>query len=318
MTSRIAYLAAIAALPCLFSACQGDPRPLGWELEFEGDLARNARVVEARIREGTCSGDIIYTIDIRRTGPVMMTEAPVLDDGMWSFEGRAFTSTCQLYAQGCTTVTLPTPGPVVVSMGDRAVIDACPASQCTDGLCSATGSDGGARDAGPAGDAGPCTGCMLGGACVAGTNLSACGTGGEMCEDCGECGACRSGACMPSDGSDCMDGAGICRGGSCCTGCWDGTSCEVGNTGVACGANGGSCNTCTDCVGCTAGACGGMAAEGAACSVGLCHGTPSACCAGCWNGSICVPGDTPMECGTDGVPCVACPAPQSCIGHICT
>lgn len=42
-----------------------------------------------------------------------------------------------------------------------------------------------------------------------------------------------------------LEGAvGLCRMGSCCTGCWDGSTCHAGNDDVRCGAAGGACRLC--------------------------------------------------------------------------
>jgi alpha-tubulin suppressor-like RCC1 family protein len=54
--------------------------------------------------------------------------------------------------------------------------------------------------------------------------------------------------CSAGEGAACDDGmggpTGTCHGGSCCLGCWDGSSCQVGSTPSACGASGAECNVC--------------------------------------------------------------------------
>jgi len=57
--------------------------------------------------------------------------------------------------------------------------------------------------------------------------------------------------CMGADGTACPGG--LCYAGGCCTGCWNGTSCQRGDTAAVCGAAGADCAAC-DCD-CTAGAC---------------------------------------------------------------
>jgi len=47
-----------------------------------------------------------------------------------------------------------------------------------------------------------------------------------------------------TDDEPCGDGAGICRGGECCFGCFDGSSCAAGDTPAACGLAGEMCGTC--------------------------------------------------------------------------
>lgn len=72
---------------------------------------------------------------------------------------------------------------------------------------------------------------------------------------CGPCETCMGGACVAmSDGEACTGGT--CHSGACCTGCWNGTMCEMGRTTSACGRNGASCATC-ECASdtCTDGAC---------------------------------------------------------------
>src|SRR5207245_3991218 len=57
--------------------------------------------------------------------------------------------------------------------------------------------------------------------------------------DCGECGTCVGGTCgVALDGQPCSVSAGLCYGGICCTGCWDGATCAAGTTIGACGTGG--------------------------------------------------------------------------------
>jgi len=66
-----------------------------------------------------------------------------------------------------------------------------------------------------------------------------------------DCSVCMGGACVLRDGGeDCDFGAAIrggCRGGRCCTGCWDGTSCGPpdGSSDTQCGMRGEPCVDCT-------------------------------------------------------------------------
>ena len=111
--------------------CEGDPQPLGWELEFEeGALLSRAAVVEALILDGGCDGEEISSTEIVR-GELSMAMSPVLADGRWAFVGRARDASCTLFAEGCTEVELPTVGPVVVVlMADRLLYDGRPAPSC--------------------------------------------------------------------------------------------------------------------------------------------------------------------------------------------
>ena len=95
-----------------------------------------------------------------------------------------------------------------------------------------------------------CQGCCLPGLCMAGNTTGACGLGGVVCDIClaTPCttAACNSGTCSQTDrldGSLCS-GPGTCHGGSCCTGCWDGSACQPGTAGAACGDLGAPCVNC--------------------------------------------------------------------------
>ncbi len=94
---------------------------------------------------------------------------------------------------------------------------------------------------------------------TAGAGGSACGEG----EECNGSGRCRS--TMPetdagpepcaTDGETCGGGAGVCRGGFCCTGCWTGSDCRAGGSVDACGASGDSCAECGTGNQCAGGTC---------------------------------------------------------------
>lgn len=68
---------------------------------------------------------------------------------------------------------------------------------------------------------------------------------------------------------------GLCRGGRCCTGCWDGSRCRAGTSSTQCGGGGTACANCTDgdpCTSdvCTAGVCSNpLAPSGTPCDDGL-------------------------------------------------
>ena len=116
-----------------------------------------------------------------------------------------------------------------------------------------------------------------------------------------------------ADGDACMDAGmdGTCRGPdggrTCCTGCWDGVICDVGDTTDACGASGAMCAMCDDANECTTDACDAGAcdatpvAAGTACSAGVCAAT--AMCVeclvddDCTSGSICVSNRCTSGCG---------------------
>jgi hypothetical protein len=164
-----------------------------------------------------------------------------------------------------------------------------------------------------------CSGCLDdGGGCQVGDTPAACGLGGLSCGDCGECGACSAGSCVPADGTPCAGGS--CRDGLCCEGCWDGSMCQLGTAPTACGEGGELCSACISCQRCTAGSCSpgmnGDMCTSASMQPGLCVGTALQCCAGCWDGSSCQPGNTTSVCGTRGNTCQDCVA-LSCKSGFC-
>ena len=90
-------------------------------------------------------------------------------------------------------------------------------------------------------------------------------TGASICEageECNGSGRCRSMTGVDAgpepcemEGEPCGDGAGVCRGGECCTGCWNGSSCAGGRAVNACGVAGGDCVSCTTGNACAGGSC---------------------------------------------------------------
>ncbi len=110
-----------------------------------------------------------------------------------------------------------------------------------------------------------CTGCWFAGACMPGNTVAVCGTGGAICNACDDGDPCTTDTCtsakacqsVPDDTATCPGGA--CHAGVCCTGCWDGSTCQAGTTNAVCGTGGGDCATCggADCPSsrCTGGMC---------------------------------------------------------------
>jgi hypothetical protein len=80
-------------------------------------------------------------------------------------------------------------------------------------------------------------------------------------------GLASSGVCVGADGFACSapsGASGICHGGRCCTGCWDGARCVAGRQPTACGIAGGACVRCASIAYCTS----------AMCTAGVCNGSP--------------------------------------------
>lgn len=92
--------------------------------------------------------------------------------------------------------------------------------------------------------------------------------------------ACATG----SDGTACSSwagSAGQCRGGTCCTGCWNGSACVQGTDVSGCGARGALCVSCND----------GNACTDDACTSGACTSTSSRATTPCDDGAYCTMGD---------------------------
>ncbi len=191
----------------------------------------------------------------------------------------------------------------------------CPGGQCYAGSC--------------------CAGCWTGASCVTGKDSSACGEGGDLCQSCvstecrslpGLCGfilpRCDTLLAKP-DGSSCSGGAGACRDGACCKGCWDGDGCLLGTHATACGPPGGLCKDCTsECrtgSTCSAGACSDPAKpDGTACASGTGKCISGACCTGCLSQNLCQSGTSPSNCGVGATSCTSCPAPVAeCKKAVC-
>ncbi len=145
------------------------------------------------------------------------------------------------------------------------------AGQCRSGIC--------------------CTGCWLGGACVAGNTPAACGGGGGLCSVCDDGNPCTTDTCdasgtcgtVPDDTAACPGGT--CHGGACCTGCWDGSTCQPGTDDALCGEAGAACVAC-DAAGCPP----------TTCSGGMCVGTQTIVLAGGFEHYCAVVGGGGLRC----------------------
>lgn len=165
-----------------------------------------------------------------------------------------------------------------------------------------------------------CLGCveqtLKGSTCRKGSEVQACGRGGDKCQDCDQGSSCeiylcdaRKGQCdvqKIADGDKCDGEPGFCNQGSCCAGCIDEKGgCQPGNTLTQCGVSSEKllrCKDCSDSSPCTADACVAGACQappvkpGTSCDDGnVCNGV-SEC-----SGTTCTAG-TPLNCD-DGNPC---------------
>lgn len=130
-------------------------------------------------------------------------------------------------------------------------------------------------------------------ACVAGTDASACGAGGERCVDCS------------AQGTSCEAASRSCRSAMCnasnCNGCCVGDACVPGTENETCGSAGQACASC--------GAL-GQTCRTAPRGGGLCEGRPAcgpATCEGCCTAvGTCSLGFTGVACGSGGAACRDC------------
>lgn len=103
-------------------------------------------------------------------------------------------------------------------------------------------------------------------------------------------------------------GAGICRGGVCCYGCWNGTRCEGGTSPTACATGGAMCASCVDAMACTSDLC-----EGGTCTNPLAPaGTV------CNDGMFCTAVDTCNALGACTGTGTACSDGDTCTDDVCT
>ncbi len=206
----------------LLASCGSSERSLTWSVGFEDEnLSARATLLRGRILEGGCdSGVILYSAEQDRQGEGMMDAPPSLPPGTYSFVGEAQDGECRAFARGCTEVELPSEGmTIVVTLRESDEVTLCGERECENGRCSSC----------------------------------------ESNDDCAECLICdpATRGCVPDEeGRMCQDGAGACRSGNCCAGCWDGMRCQDGGVINACGAGGGACQECAcPATTCAAGAC---------------------------------------------------------------
>jgi hypothetical protein len=224
------------------------------------------------------------------------------------------TSACGSGGESCDTCTTSDPckNPVCNSSRDCATTNKsnttpCPGGRCFGGSC--------------------CTNCWDGNSCEPGNTLADCGSGGAYCSSCGTTNPCRTASCATSacvisnlsNGDPCSGG--LCYGGNCCTNCWDGDSCEPGNTLAKCGDNGASCQPCGTTDPCKVASCATQScvisnrSDGDTCSGGECYN--GSCCTVCWLGGTCQTSSNESHCGTGGGACDVCGSGQDCQGGSC-
>lgn len=195
--------------------CQ--PRNVSFSLRFEQPGTRSSTAaVMVRIREDSCTGRALHNNVFPLSDPQSARTPPLLTQGVYAFEAEARDATCQVIARStCIVRELPLEGDTL----ELSLADVTPAPACPAAACD----NGACMDDEP--DAGPEP-------VDAGTDAGTVGCSGD---------------------GDCPGGS--CHGSVCCFGCWDGSSCQAGDTSGACGSEGGLCSMCSAAQTCAAGAC---------------------------------------------------------------
>lgn len=193
---------------------------------------------------------------------------------------------------GCNEATCPgcCRGDVCVAIerddacgsGGAECVSCARGESCVDGTCLA------ASACGPESCGGCCTD---GDVCEDGTDVSACGRSGGLCEACADGWTCVDGTCEPP----CEEW---------CGGCCDAEGrCQGGAADAACGDAGGACVDC---------------GAGAECRDGACVDLSCAeTCGGCCEGGACLDGDLGGACGSGGDACVDCGPAFTCASGTC-
>lgn len=340
------FLPFVVALLVLVAGCTAAPRGLHWTIDFESTaLHDQTRVVEARILRGSCTGAVVYRTEVRATGAMAMSP-PDLPPGTYAFAATAYDATCTVVGDDCQSIDLPGPAAVTNLLRAHAGAAACAPALCHSGSCEMdsgmpdTGTpDVGTLDVGPNDggmdaampDMAVCTATET--ACTNGTDDDCDGhtdcadtdcapdmacalCNGVTCSDCQACDP-ATGMCRAATNGDVCPG-GHCAAGACCTGCIQGGACQAGTTSGSCGSGGNACTTCGECTACNmSGMCVG-AGGGASCSGGAGHCTNGSCCTGCVDPSgTCMPGSSPMACGSAGTSCLTCGECHTCTTGAC-
>jgi hypothetical protein len=140
--------------------------------------------------------------------------------------------------------------------------------------------------------------CDANGKCQAGTQVTQCGSGGQVCENCPTHGF----QVCDATHQACSNPVPECNGET-CSGCCIGSSCFAGTDPNECGVGGSTCQACQS--------------EGLACTGGQCT-APPACgpgtCSGCCFGGQCTSGTQQTACGLNGQQCQNCAGEgESCV-----
>jgi alpha-tubulin suppressor-like RCC1 family protein len=332
------------------AACSQSPRTLPWGVRLPRDAPGRAVYVEAEIRRGSCTGEVLYREEVAVSAGAGSGMPGVLPPGTYALKARARDASCIWFASGCLVLVLPFEGEAVVELEVGAETPQCPLALCAEGRCVDLDAGSGLLD----GDAGA-------DACVAADER--CNERDDDCDgsvdetfdlatdamNCGMCGrscgaraSCSSGSCVCNAGfADCngeladgceadLSSAATC--GDCATSCSGRTPlcAPVGDrlTCIAtCGPGQTLCGTsCVDtdthvlhCGGCDR-ACPALANATVTCEGGMCRYSCSAGFGNCdgndANGCE-QPLTTLSHCGACGVMCSRANATATCSTGMC-
>ena len=145
-----AHLGACIALGTALTAC--DKEPIKWRIRFENRAdAMATQVVEARVRRGTCDGEIVWEGRAAQGQAFAGMGIPQLPDGLYALEAVARDASCRTLARECILAAAPLAGSISLELPSRPAEAACAAAFCVDGSCiegDAGVFDAGAPDAG--------------------------------------------------------------------------------------------------------------------------------------------------------------------------
>lgn len=223
----------LTTLAVLLSGCASDPEELDVLVSFERGTSSWTRDATVRVDIhiipsceelpplGSPANEILASTYVPKNGDPGPSGAEFTAADSFGLYAMGRNDECFVVAAGCNTIDADSEEPLTVSM--RAVQvngPPCPAGQqcmgdgeCVDSPCAVLD------------DGDPCTFDDVDGHCK----------GGE----------CLDSACAGlADRTPCSSGGvdGQCRSDICCTGCWDGTSCQLGDQPSQCGTGGERCD----------------------------------------------------------------------------
>jgi hypothetical protein len=186
--------------------------------------------VEAEIRRGSCTGEVLYREEVAVSAGAGSGMPGVLPPGTYALKARARDASCIWFASGCLVLVLPFEGEAIVELEVGAEMPQCPLALCAEGRCVDLDAGSGLLDGDAGADAWQDAGAD---ACVAADER--CNERDDDCDgrvdetfdlatdpmNCGQCGRSCGARASCSDGRcECDPGYGDCDGD-------DANGCEV-------------------------------------------------------------------------------------------